>query len=535
MSIFLALLLCLAVSAASEAELFVNQLQTLPEPGAVLPLLDAYCPPFLKVSEDTAAYLLIVINVAISYFTRLYHNCVTQSETEGPLRKEEADEFFCALWQLFIPGSIVIDHRLQDYHEASSIPTIQLVEPFRPLKQGQAVLRYPTQKGTSALTEYTLNPPPRVKASYQIHRSCTAPAQTDSGVLTFLHVFDVLPVLNQGFIKVLMQFYAFTLRDGLVRMSATQQIMPKGFVGLRNLIICTKLPGKFPEVDVNRQIRAGIIPRLNQYGYGEKIHPWATFVPLAKKIVAVIIQQRIGIIYSSAEVPTFVLALQEQIKKFCPSASVRYYLHSAPHQRLDFVVPTPDNPNLEVILDLGVSDDRRMGMETVGRYTTTSVSFPLFIPQISIKNFLDIQDLLYPNFIALKPRRFAGFSTKIYNRLRDVLPEDAPLDFRETAKEYLTLYTMNNRSLPQRVDKRFALLRIELVSAPRLKYASLTCLENTVIDVDTVIAYDRTALFKPSVPIVVSRGGDGSIWLAIARHADEHFPVSEKVVNKVPF
>ena len=312
--------------------------------------------------------------------------------------------------------------------------------------------------------------------------------------------------------------------------------MPKSFVELRKLIICTKLPGKFPGVDVNKQIRAGIIPRLNRYGYGERIPPLANFVPLAKKIVAAIIQQRIGIIYPPpAEVPAFVLALQEQVKKFCPGASVRCYSHSTPHQRLDFVVPTSDNPNLEIILDLEVSDDYRMGVEIMGRYTTTSVSFPLFTPQISIKNFLDIQDLLYPNFIALKPRRFAGFSTKVYNRIRNVLPEDAPLDFRDTAKEYLTLYAMHNMSLPQKVDNRFALLRIELVPAPKLRYASLTCLENTFIDVDTVIAYDRITLFKPSVPIVVLRGNDGNIWLAIARHADEHFSVSEETVNKVPF
>ena len=146
-------------------------------------------------------------------------------------------------------------------------------------------------------------------------------------------------------------------------------------IHLENKILAMPLPGAFSTNEINKQIKMGMIPRLNQYVPNMNVYVMSTFVQLVRNMVAIIIQERIGINYSFLEVHMFMSNFRDQLRYFSPSADIKRCSHLDRLGRLyDVKLPTPENQVMEINIDSRVDETHAQGWKTQRSATSPQAS-----------------------------------------------------------------------------------------------------------------------------------------------------------------
>lgn len=522
------------------------------------PILPTYYQPSCR------AIWFSLIHPMVGFYVTAYKSLLEDNDGRGEAYEVlQAVNFGNALWQVFAPGSKITSIDVEEEFVVDEI----LTEYWRPLKGGQDLFTYSKSKGTSHPRKvYKLSQPSGVNVSYLMQ-----PLKEDPAVLHILHLTSCEPTLNTSILHSITQRFSVTFtQNSVIGVQSVKLPNLEEILEIKKMVNGMTFPGRFPMNDastnggisLDKQIRAGFIPTLGDYSLNTTGLSHDSYTQMLQRIIAVMIQSCIHLPFGGRvrEMSTLIIMSQRYLQRIFPNCTVQHYMTRSYKKPMQLVSLPKDkvSPVTGFVLDCRECPKHSSRYRLLGEgeqgpppFCTIVLNFgPNPTCSITIRDFLWFRKSTFPNAVPLKPRRFAGLSTDIYNNallelnLKNSIYPNAR-DYGAIIMDCLTLFAMNvdhftnfslddvSLELPGRDTHLLRLEALELRFSEPVRYVVQP---NVVYPSHTTIAYNEHARFMVAVPFVLVRmpSGEGDFppKLIVMKHADEG---SEKFTNTGTF
>lgn len=253
------------------------------------PVLATYYQPSCR-----ATWFYLIYSI-ITHYIALYKSFLEPEDDHNEVYREmQARCLGDALWQVFVPGSVITRVDVEDSFEQDDV----LVEDWKPLKGGQGLFKYSKRTNPNSSKKlYCLRQPRGVDVSYLMQEM-----KEDTKVLRFLHLTDCEPILNANIIRLITHKFSVTFKqDTAVGVHLTESINFEDIRRIKRMVNGLEFPGKFSTentttkdgrkgISLERQVRAGFIPTLGDYSYEASGLSYNSYMQMLRRMVAIAIQ-----------------------------------------------------------------------------------------------------------------------------------------------------------------------------------------------------------------------------------------------------
>ena len=281
-------------------------------------------------SSCRAIWFSLIHSIIAFYIS--YESLFEDSNEHNELYEGVRDvNFEDALWQVFVPGSVITR---VDIEEGLVLEEI-LVEDWRPLKRDQGLFTYSKHTNSTPSRElYKFKQPHGVDISYLMQGVIK-----DTKTLHFLHLTPCEPTLNSEIIRLITQrFYILFTNDSIIGVYLTGSLDLEEIMQVKKAVNGLTFPGKFPTNDamikdhanmisLERQVKAGFIPTLGNYSFKATGLSLVSYKQLLRRIVAVAIQSVARMTFGGGKREKDILAtsLQRYLRRIFPDCAIRKY------------------------------------------------------------------------------------------------------------------------------------------------------------------------------------------------------------------
>ena len=228
--------------------------------------------------------------------------------------------------------------------------------------------------------------------------------------LCFLHIFkDGTPRLNPKLINEIVDGTVLKLKNNLIMVKHRSCMKKSEILALKELVEKSPFPGEFPQDNIDRQLAAGFVPRLENYYNVSRDQ----MVLLVRNIVRAVIGKHTGI--------TFVRDFYEERSELTALLD-EYFSSYFPGSNVNNVPWLGGEAAPKVIIKHGWLSGVVLHAGTNYLMLLTFPPMEERVSNISIEQHVFIQAITLPNFIPFRERRFSGLSSVIYNATRQDIP-----------------------------------------------------------------------------------------------------------------
>ena len=505
----------------------IEFLKSAPKDGVPLSSLPLHHYSFTNSSLTSTETLLACLHNAVSYHLRSFLHSygiksLAISREKDRLVMNEADKHLKHLWQVFVPGSVSEEKRVGENVPVKIVQTYG--EIWAPLRHNQTLFSYKLSE-EAGTKNYTFKQPPTAKVSYLVN-----PIEKEmifgslDTPICLLHIFDCTPRLNHGLIREINKGVILRVKGGVISVIPKKTMKSHESQSLMERVGRTPFLGEFSRNNIDKQLVAGFIPRLeNYYSVNDQ-----QMQLLVKNIVRSVIGKHVGISFLDDvydERSELAAVLHMHFSSFLPGSNVR----DVPHSNY--------GPAFGLMINDGL-------LEGVVLYAGIQYSMILEFPcqkqrvnNLTILQHVSTQNLTFPNLISFKNRRFSGLSSVMYNSTRQSiqLRKYQPLFKKITLQVAFKLSTNGNTEKLGGLSRDIGMAEIILETQPWLHFPRLVVLPLIYIDSGAILAYDVGAIYIARVPMVLQILEDGTIWSIVARHVDEPELTMEGIIAMKPF
>ena len=330
-----------------------------------------------------------------------------------------ADAYTRHLWQVFSPGCITEERGV-----SMALVPFRIIEVscdvWVPLRNGQILFKY-IFDGEDKVREYTFTRFSTAKISYLMNPIVEGDTfgSLDTPVC-LLHLFDdSSKCLNHGLIKKIGKGTILRMKNSILSVKQRSAMGKSEILNLKHLVETAPFPAKFSYKNIDKQLAAGFIPRLENY-YNVSADQ---MLLLVRNIARGVIGKHTGISFFGSldeERDDLTMLLREHFGSYFPGSTVNNVPHPSSHPPPRLVIK---NGWLnEVVLHAGL--DYLM-----------ILTFPPMqqrLNNLSIQQHLFTEALTFPHLIPFKLRRFSGLSSVIYNATKQSIELQ---DYRPLVRE----------------------------------------------------------------------------------------------------
>lgn len=336
-----------------------------------------------------------------------------------------------------------------------------------------------------------------------------------------LHIFDVIPNYNRELLAFLTEDILMVCPEKGFLVNKRAKIKLYRILKLRLSIFQTALPGKFRTNDIDRQIRAGFIPRLNDYHYDADVMSPDLYLTMMRTIICSSVQS-IPSQKQSFDIPHFRYHLHGILNALFPGCTI--HLEDSTIQREPPFLIMEGNRVTGLVLLCTRN-------ENIGKFTTLILEVSNVPTPRSIFSYIVTELALFPNLNTRPLTPLSDIQTQIYDACSMVkrVRNYPSLEELESLKmTLLSAYAMTNHQTDENIFIVPNVLNARdnfQVVARVLEYSPSTRLLvpiNVPVKPNSWIAFNGKHIYSNLLsPALLLRLASGETLVITMKHNDE--------------